>query len=234
MKRIQIILHNPKGFTGMIGEKLTARGHQLDIRCHLCGDPLPEQNEFDAAIVFGGKMSVNDCDTTCTPLRSEMRWIAETVNHGKPYLGICLGGQLLARAFGGSITRHHQHYVEIGYYNIYPTIDGFTEIFADAPEKFFQWHNEGFTIPDIATKLAASDLYPNQAFRIGERAYGFQFHPEATLEQIKHWHIRDPEELAGPGAQTIPTQLLDYNTYTPRISHWLDNFLTHWLTDNKP
>lgn len=232
---ILIILHNPKGHTGLIGEKLVARGYTLTTICHLCGDPLPAIGEFDAVIVFGGKMSVNDCETTCTPLKSEIQWIYDSVAAGVPYLGICLGGQLLARAFGGSVTRHNEQYVEIGYYNLYPTIDGFTDpAFANTPEKIFQWHNEGFTTPDCAVKLAASDLYPNQAFKIGDAAYGLQFHPEATLEQILHWHERDPEELAGPGAQTVPTQLADYKTYTPAISQWLDQFLDCWLAAAKP
>lgn len=232
-KRIQILLHNPQGFTGLIGEKLSAAGHQLSICCPLHGESLPELDSYDAAAVFGGKMSVNDCDTVLPALHEEIRWIRRSVEAGKPYLGICLGGQLLARAFGGTVTRHHKHYVEIGYYNLYPTLEGFEDIFANAPEKFFQWHNEGFTIPEHAVKLAASDLYPNQAFRLGERAYGFQFHPEATPEQIQYWHQRDPEELAGPGAQTVRAQIRDIDTYTPAISAWLDDFLAHWLQDPK-
>lgn len=217
----------------MIGEKLIAQGHDLSYNCTIDGDPLPEHHDYDATIVFGGKMSVNDCDTTHRPLQDEIRWIKQAVELGKPYLGICLGGQLLARAFGGTITRHHAQYVEIGYYNIYPTLEGFMDpAFANLPEKIFQWHNEGFTIPDNAIKLAASDLYPNQAFKIGDKAYGFQFHPEATLEQIQHWHERDPEELAGPGAQTVLTQLSDHKTYTPQISQWLDQFLKNWLISN--
>lgn len=228
-KRIAIILHNPQGSTGLIGELLTAAGHHLTIRCPLNGCPLPEAQDYDAAIVFGGKMSVNDCDTCHPSLHDELRWIRQSVDAGKPYLGICLGAQLLARAYGGNVTRHHEDYVEIGYYAVYPTVEGFLDIFADAPEKFFQWHNEGFTIPDGAVKLAASDLYPNQAFRIGKHAYGFQFHPEATATQIAHWHARDQEELAGPGAQTVPMQLRDLDTYTPHIRVWLHDFLNKWL-----
>lgn len=232
-KRIQIILHNPKGFTGLIGEKLSSAGHRLSICCPLHGQKLPELEAYDVAIVFGGKMSVNDCDTCLPVLREEIAWIRRSVEAEKPYLGICLGAQLLARAFGGTVTRHHEHYVEIGYYNIYPTVEGFDSIFANAPEKFFQWHNEGFTMPENGVKLAASDLYPNQAFRIGQHAYGFQFHPEATFEQIQAWHQRDFEELNGPGAQTIRSQLRDIESYTPSISAWLDDFLAYWLNDTK-
>ena len=227
-RSIVVILHNPDSSTGMIGGKLRRLGYPPQIRCPLAGDPLPPPERCDGAIVFGGKMSVNDSAALPT-LLGELDWIRTIVNAGKPYLGICLGAQLLARAFGASVTRHCDRIVEIGYYTLYPTVAGFTTHFGDAPEKFFQWHNEGFTIPEGGVKLAASDLFPNQAFRLGEHAYGFQFHPEATREQIRHWHERDSEELIHPGAQTVGTQLLDEKRFTPIISRWLDQFLTHWL-----
>lgn len=228
-KRIIIVLHNPKGIMGMVGSKLQARGYQLEVFCPLQGDTLPSPETVSAAVIFGGSMSVNDSDKL-PPLRMEMDWIHAFVNMDKPYLGICLGAQLLARSFGGSVAHHHSKLVEIGYYHIYPTVEGFNNLFANAPDKFFQWHNEGFTIPPDAVKLAASDLYPNQAFRIGKNAYGFQFHPEATRAQIENWHHRaGPEKLANPGAQTPNMQFIDCEKFTPHISHWLDNFLDVWL-----
>lgn len=227
-RRIVVILHNPDSSTGMIGMKLRHFGYRLEIRCPVAGDALPPLEQCDAAIVFGGKMSAND-SVVLPALDGELDWIRAIVTAGKPYLGICLGAQLLARAFGASVTRHCGRIVEIGYYSLYPTVEGFTTHFGDAPEKFFQWHSEGFTIPQGGIKLAASDLFPNQAFRIRENAYGFQFHPEATLEQIRHWHVRDSEELLHPGAQTVRAQSLDAKRFTPIISCWLDQFLTRWL-----
>ena len=132
-------------------------------------------------------------------------------------------------AYGGKITRHAEHIVEIGFYPLYPTVDGFNSIFAEMPERFFQWHNEGFTLPDGAVKLAASDAFPNQAFSIGARAFGFQFHPEATVEQIRYWHTRDSEELASPGAQTATSQWLYQERHCEEISAWLEDFLAFWL-----
>jgi len=150
MLRIVAILHNPAGSTGLIGKFLDEQP-EVDFRvlCPLAGDVLPEADAFDAAIVFGGKMSANDCPAL-PPLLSELLWIRGIVDAGKPFLGICLGAQLLAMAYGGKITRHAEHIVEIGFYPLYPTVDGFNSIFAEMPERFFQWHNEGFTLPDGA------------------------------------------------------------------------------------
>lgn len=227
-QRIVFILHNPHGCSGHIGEHL-ANDHHITTLCPLNGDPPPAPDQYDAAIVFGGKMSVNDSDRL-PELVQECLWIKNTVDSGKPFLGICLGAQLLAQAYGAQVTRHPERITEIGYYRIYPTIEGYQSIFTDAPSHFFQWHNEGFTLPQGATRLASSDLYPNQAFRIGENAYGFQFHPEATHDQIAHWHQRDQEELSHPGAQTVAAQYHYHQQLDPDIQRWLNKFLQHWLT----
>ena len=105
MLRIVAILHNPAGSTGHIGNILQAQQHEFRVLCPLAGDPLPEADSFDAAIVFGGKMSANDCNTL-PELLAELLWIRSVVESGKPFLGICLVAQLLAIAYGCKITRH--------------------------------------------------------------------------------------------------------------------------------
>lgn len=211
----------------MIGEYFAARGHhQIKRFCPLAGCILPSQDDFDAAVVFGGNMSVND---NLPALQLELDWIREVVERGKPYLGICLGAQLLARAFGGVVTRHPEHYVEIGYFPVYPTIDGYNTIFQNAPERFYQWHNEGFTLPEGAVKLASSDLYPNQAFRIGQSAFAFQFHPEAHQAQMECWFERSADQLQNAGAQTLDAQIRYREALLDHTRQWLESFLDAWL-----
>lgn len=230
-QRIAIILHNPTGSAGTISQILQQRGYQLERFCPLDGDPLPNPDHYHAAIVMGGKMSANDKEKL-PELLQEILWIQSFIKSKKPFLGICLGAQLLAMVLGANITRHPKRIVEIGYYPIYPTLEGHNSIFKNAPSRFFQWHNEGFSLPANTVKLAESDLYPNQAFRYQQHAYGFQFHPEATREQIDHWHQRDPEELTHPGAQTINAQLNYCADLSFEIRTWLEEFLTQWLNPN--
>ena len=198
MLRIVAILHNPAGSTGHISNILQAQQHEFRVLCPLAGDPLPEADSFDAAIVFGGKMSANDCNTL-PELLAELLWIRSVVESGKPFLGICLGAQLLAMAYGGKITRHAEHVVEIGYYHLYPTVEGFSDIFADMPERFFQWHNEGFTLPEGAVKLAASDAFPNQAFRSTPKRHRNKS-ATGTLVTVKNYPTpgRKPSPHNGP------------------------------------
>ena len=119
MLRIVAVLHNPAGSTGLIGKFLsTHKDVDFRVLCPLAGDALPAADAFDAAIVFGGKMSANDCPAL-PPLLSELLWIRGIVDAGKPFLGICLGAQLLAMAYGGKVTRHAERVVEIGFYPLY-------------------------------------------------------------------------------------------------------------------
>mgnify|MGYP000982714366 CR=1 FL=1 len=96
MLRIVAVLHNPAGSTGLIGKFLsTHKDVDFRVLCPLAGDALPAADAFDAAIVFGGKMSANDCNSL-PELFAELLWIRNVVENGKPFLGICLGAQLLA------------------------------------------------------------------------------------------------------------------------------------------
>ncbi|PSN77160.1 glutamine amidotransferase, partial [filamentous cyanobacterium CCP4] len=164
-----------------MGEVLKSLGFSLDVRCPALGQPLPATLEgHSAVVVFGGPMSANDDHLDF--IRQELDWIAIALASDKPYLGICLGAQLLARTLGAAVVAHPAGQREIGYYPIVPTAAG--RDLLPGPLMVYQWHQEGFTLPTGSQLLATGALFPHQAFRYGQRAYGLQFHPEITATMV--------------------------------------------------
>ena len=93
----------------------------------------------------------------------------------------------------------------------------------------YQWHREGFDLPAGADLLAWGDTYENQAFRYGERIYGFQFHTELTYAMMCKWSVKGAERMASPGAQSRKQQLEGRLLYDRNISSFLDQFLDLWI-----
>jgi GMP synthase-like glutamine amidotransferase len=180
----------------------TITGH-LPVPCtihhpYLDGS-LPHPEEIGALIVLGGSMSAND-DHAYPFLADLKRLIRSVVAAGIPYLGICLGGQLLAAALGAEVVAHR--WEEIGIGTVSLNENGCRDLlFRDLPREFttLQWHHDSFDIPEGATLLAYSPACPHQAFRVGESAWGVQFHPEANEEIIRTWSARDESLSSGAG-----------------------------------
>lgn len=226
MSKILLIVHQETSEPGLIGQMLQAKGYELDIRCLAAGDRLPTKtDEHQGTVIFGGPMSAND-DDTLPFIRTEMDWISAILNSGKPFLGICLGAQLLARVLGAKVTPHPNGIAEIGYFPIQPTDIGRIEL--NPPSQVYHWHQEGFELPRGATLLAQGETFTNQAFRY-ENAFGLQFHPEMTPEMIDKWTTLGAEQLTLIGAQTRQQQLEKYPVYAPAIATWLEEFLFQWL-----
>ncbi|HXH04076.1 MAG TPA: glutamine amidotransferase [Candidatus Competibacteraceae bacterium] len=223
--RILLILQDPEASAGRIGVKLAARGYALEARCPLAGDALPaEPADYAGAVIFGGPMSAND---DLPGLRAQLQWIPRLLDAGTPFLGICLGAQLLARALGAEVRPHPAGQAEIGYYAIRPTTAG--QAFFPDPLRVYHWHMEGFQLPHGAELLARSDDFPHQAFRYGERAFGLQFHPEVTRDILEEWCQVAAHHLRLPGAQDVAQQRLGHRRYDAALDAWLDGFLARWL-----
>ena len=224
-QKVLIVVHQEKSTPGRVGEFLTARGFELDRRCPNLGDPLPtDLSEYAASVVFGGPMSAND--DHLPGIRAELEWLEKhALPSGRPLLGICLGGQQIARVLGARVGKHRDGLVEIGYYEVTPTESGGD--FLECPTVFYQWHTETFEIPDDAVHLAHNENFAGQAFRYDGCTYAIEFHPEMTREMVDSWCQSEggSPKLGLPGAQPHEAHLEGYARFAAETDRWLGRFL---------
>lgn len=169
------------------------------------GEPIPDLEPFDAMFVMGGPQDVWQEDEHPW-LKTEKTAIRRFVNDlERPYLGICLGHQLLADALGGRVE---PGVPEVGALTISMTEEGRRDpLLAGVPDpaEVLQWHGAAVKeLPPGAVSLARSDVCEVQAFRYGRRAYGLQSHVEATRETVSDWaaipeYARALDAALGPG-----------------------------------
>jgi len=151
------------------------------------GDSLPPLDKCEAVISLGGTMNVYEV-AKYPFLEYEEEVLKKALKVNIPILGICLGAQILAKVCGSRITR--AKIKEMGWRKLRLTKAGSKDpLFMGLPAELdvFQWHQDTFEIPEGALHLAETKSCPNQAFRIGENAYGLQFHIEVTPAMIKSW-----------------------------------------------
>jgi GMP synthase (glutamine-hydrolysing) len=173
---------------GLLGRVVRSRGLPL-VSAHAWEGDLDglRASDFGGIVPLGGAMHAWEEDRLPF-LGRERELLREAVDEGVPVLGICLGGQVLARALGAEV-RPAEH-PETGWL----TVEATPEAAGDpllahlrAPVGVYQWHLDVFDLPAGAVRLARSALSPNQAFRHGERAWGLQFHPEVDLPLLEGW-----------------------------------------------
>ena len=223
-KQVLIVLHQEQSTPGRVGTALRDRGYTLDIRRPRFGDPLPTtMAQHAGAVIFGGPQSANDPDDF---IKAEIDFIGVPLKEEKPFLGICLGAQMLARHLGERVFAHPEGKTEVGYYPIKPTPAG--RAICDWPAYMYQWHREGFDLPKGADLLAEGDSFPVQAFRYGS-GYALQFHPDVTHATICRWTTRGHERMQLPNAKPRAAHFADRAVYDPAGRAWLAAFLNHWL-----
>jgi GMP synthase-like glutamine amidotransferase len=155
--------------------------------------------DADTLILLGGSMSTND---NLSFLNREIECVRAAVQAGKPVLGICLGAQLIAKALGAKVYPNGKK--EIGWAPVTFTDTAWNDplFHGHGSEVIFHWHGETFDLPEGAELLASSADCRHQAFRLGDRIYGLQFHLEVTPEMISHWCRED--EACGAREATKP------------------------------
>lgn len=157
-----------------------AAEREIFVRVHQLGDgdPLPELDTIRRLVVMGGPMGALD-DAEHPFLTEERRLLANAVERGVPVLGVCLGAQLLAAALRARVYPGADAEIGAGTVELTPAAnnDPVLGVIDSKTLAAFHWHGDTFDLPEGALRLASSDQYENQAFRVGT-AYGFQFHIE--------------------------------------------------------
>lgn len=179
------------------------RGHSIGITEHFNGGQLPLLDEFNFLVVMGGPMSAND-DAKIPWLAAEKQLIADALRERKVILGVCLGAQLLAQVMGARVYRNREK--EIGWFPVQLTPEAAaSRFFCGLPQrmKVLHWHGETFDLPPGTVHLAESDLCRNQAFEIGGRVLGLQFHLEVLPEGLEKLVENSAADLTpGPAVQS--------------------------------
>jgi GMP synthase-like glutamine amidotransferase len=205
------VIHGDQVRAGVFSDAVEARGHRLEEWSLAWGTSIPRPlDAYGAVLVFGGAMHA-DQEGHHPWLREENLFLQRLLDLRKPVLGVCLGAQLLAKASGATVGPAPEP--EIGWCPVVLTDEAADDpVLAGLPTRFdaFQWHYYEHGLPAGAVELARSDVC-TQAFRLGDSAWGVQFHPEVTLAQVEAWIEED---------EPVPPWLL--NETRERIGEWND------------
>jgi GMP synthase (glutamine-hydrolysing) len=187
MRPVALIGHADWETFGVAPATLEAAGLPWIEHLAHASDALPSIDDVSAIVVFGGDMNVDMTDRYPF-LERERELIAAAVRSGVPYLGICLGGQMLARALEHPV--YPAGVREIGFKPLHPTADAADDalfsLFEDG-DTVFHWHQDTFDLPEGATLLVTGDEVPTQGFRYGDAAWGTQFHFEVDRAELDLW-----------------------------------------------
>ncbi len=230
MKRVLVLQHIWGDTPGSLSEMMRARDIPFDL-VEVDKAPIPDGSAYAAIIVLGGGEYAGD-DARHPYLLQEKALIHKALAQDIPFLGICLGGQLLAYTLGAQVRRHAL--TEIGFYEVELTAEGRNDpLLQGLPgyQQVFHWHSDTFDLPPGGVLLAATGPTP-QAFRYGHRAYGLQYHIELTPDMLTIWLKYHPDrqeaiELLGQEGydQIERERATRYPIYAEHTRILFENFL---------
>ncbi|MEM6810910.1 MAG: gamma-glutamyl-gamma-aminobutyrate hydrolase family protein [Pseudomonadota bacterium] len=227
-----ILCHKSKQDAGAFDDMLLERGAEVEIRLAFdegIRDVTPDQH--DIVLFMGGPMGVYQKDIF-PYLQDEINYLEKRFEKEKPYLGICLGGQLMAAAMGSEVYPG-QNGKEIGWHSIQVNQEGGRTCLQhlDASHTpMMQWHGDTFDLPSEANLLASSDLYQNQAIAYGEKILGLQCHPEVTMTNIELWLALGKNELQQAGL-TVPVLREQTREHIETLDKARTKFFNEWLDE---
>jgi GMP synthase-like glutamine amidotransferase len=222
--RLAVLAPEPATGLGAFAGLLEAAGVEHEL-VPATGGPLPDRAAFDGAIGLGGSLAAGD-----GRLAESRRWIRDAVLAGMPFLGVCLGAQLLASALGARVERGRP---ELGLHDVFLTAAAERDpLFSGLPRRLevFGWHGDSFELPRGAVPLAGSLACTFQAFRFGAAAYGLQFHPEVRVDDLARWRSVDGyRDLAVRTGVDVDALAVVLGRATPALDALAAQLLERWL-----
>lgn len=205
--RMHVLQHVDFEDAAGIADWAAGRGHAVAATRLHAGEPLPELAAFDFLVVMGGPMNIYE-HLEHPWLEQEKLFLRRAVDADKAVLGVCLGAQLLSDVLGGTVRQGV--YKEIGWLPVRSTPDAYAHrLFKGFPAAYtpLHWHGDIFSIPSGAARLAESEACPHQAFALGSRIVGLQFHLETTAASLERLMANCGHELVDGAYIQTPEQL---------------------------
>ena len=229
--RVLVIQNEESDPPGMVATWLAEQGIELDVVRAFDGEAVPSQipDGYSGVMAFGGAMGAND-DADHPWLTNERLLMQNAISLDAPVFGICLAGQMLATATGGVVDRADVIEIGVSTFDVYDVAanDAVFSSIAGSSVQAAQWHQDGILeLPDDAVILAGSEDCPVQAFRVGTRVYGVQFHPEVSADTFSEWSVVGDEaaQRSGADVQVATAQVKDaeselFETWRPIFHAW--------------
>ena len=229
MKPVAIFRHYPTEGPGYFATFLDRRSIPWRLVAIDAGAPVPaDPGAFSGLAFMGGPMSVNDDLPWIPPALALVR---AAVERNIPVLGHCLGGQLIAKALGGSVGRNPVK--EIGWGEVSVADSATARAWFGDVKRFlsFHWHGETFSLPPGAERILSSPHCANQAYALGKHL-GMQCHVEMTADMVREWGAQGADEiaaaLASPAVQTAEAMRTGLDGKVADLNAVADRLYTQW------